>query len=327
MARSMSDTGTVTTSILQSKACLPSRPRGTLASLWARSRPLAFAAHDEFLHGARYRGFEVQQLGPFRRDSDAGHLLVKRAHLRFERLKLLLRNQFSRAFEAFERYAVDDVYARRAAHQQYVRRMSIGIDRQCHLRVLLKSPHLVRVRRGAYEDATAVPVEANGYGTRKPVGPGVRHPGRNGGAKQLLRERLVQYPDHILLSHAALLSSSCLRSQERCWTAGSYPRDTTPEPNVFESTRSNDFISPSSSKRRLPPPRITGCTMSLSSLRSPIRSSDRTRAALPMIVMSLPGCRLSVAIFSATPSLIRAELFHPTSSSVVETTSFCTLFM
>jgi hypothetical protein len=67
--------------------------------------------------------------------------------------------------------------------------------------------------------------------------------------------------------------------------------------------------------------------MSLSSSRSPSRSNDRTRAPLPKIVISLPGCRFSLAISSAMSPLIRVELFHSTSYRVVVSTTLGTLFM
>jgi hypothetical protein len=64
-----------------------------------------------------------------------------------------------------------------------------------------------------------------------------------------------------------------------------------------------------------------------SSTRSP-RSSERRRAPLPRIVISCPGCRLSLAISSATLLLIRVELFYSRGSSrVVEATYLGTLFM
>src|SRR5687768_14207971 len=107
-----------------------------------------------------------------------------------------------------------------------------------------------------------------------------------------------------------------------------YARETTPVVNVLESTSVSPTGSPRSTKRRLPLPRITGWTMSLSSSSSPSSSSDRTRAPLPMIVISLPGLRFSPATPSATSPSTRDELFHPRGSSkVLETTNLGTLFM
>src|SRR5215218_3588619 len=58
-----------------------------------------------------------------------------------------------------------------------------------------------------------------------------------------------------------------------------------------------------------------------------VLSNDRTRAPLPRIVMSLPGCCLSSLISSATSPLIRVEFCHSRGSSrVVETTNLGTLF-
>ena len=64
-------------------------------------------------------------------------------------------------------------------------------------------------------------------------------------------------------------------------------------------------------------------------VQEPLLESDRTRAPLPMIVMSLPGCRFNSEIPSTNSSLlISTELFHSRGSSrVPETTYLRTLFM
>src|SRR5215208_7057844 len=54
--------------------------------------------------------------------------------------------------------------------------------------------------------------------------------------------------------------------------------------------------------------------MRRSSSRRFFCSSDRTRVPLPEIPMSLPGCRLSLSISSATFPPMSVELFHPSGS-------------
>src|SRR5215211_5830483 len=74
-------------------------------------------AVHELLHGARQPALEVQHLRPFRRDRDARHPLVERAHLRLERPKLLLVfHDLPRRVQELGGHAVDDLHARRAAH-------------------------------------------------------------------------------------------------------------------------------------------------------------------------------------------------------------------
>jgi len=66
--------------------------------------------------------------------------------------------------------------------------------------------------------------------------------------------------------------------------------------------------------------------MSRNSSMRPAFISEWTRVALPIILMSPPGCCFSLRISSTTFPLISVELFHSALSRVEETTNFGSLF-
>jgi hypothetical protein len=74
-------------------------------------------------------------------------------------------------------------------------------------------------------------------------------------------------------------------------------------------------------------PRTTGCRKSRSSSTSPALSSERSRVALPLSVMSSPFSRLSRETASLTSSVRTVVFCHLGDSSVADATYFLVLFI
>src|SRR5690349_21673609 len=105
---------------------------------YARIRPrfgLLRTALGEVLDGLWERPLEVDELGPLRRDGDARHRRVHAARTGFELRPLCVTNALGGRREELVRNAVDDLDARRAAHQENQRRLVVGIDGQCRARI------------------------------------------------------------------------------------------------------------------------------------------------------------------------------------------------
>src|SRR5262245_61809933 len=89
---------------------------------------------------------KVQQLGPKRRDLNASHLLVHRAHLRLKGIPLVGSDTLSRGSEVFGRYAIHYIDGGSASYEQNMRRGSVLITGECHLRICFQCRHFGRVR-------------------------------------------------------------------------------------------------------------------------------------------------------------------------------------
>jgi hypothetical protein len=76
-----------------------------------------------------------------------------------------------------------------------------------------------------------------------------------------------------------------------------------------------------------PLPTTSGWIISLNSSITPSPRSERTRVALPLIAMSLPGCCFSFLISATTSSPSSVEFCQVTSLSVFEATYFGRPFM
>src|SRR5919198_461882 len=136
---------------------------------------------DQLLEWSWKSRLKVQQLGPKRRDLNTSHPLVHRAHLRLKSIPLVGSDTLSRCSEVFGRYAVHYIDGGSTSHEQNMRRESVRIDGECHLRVCFQCRHFGRVRNRTKNKLNTVPVETNRDSARKSVGSDVCQPRRDTG--------------------------------------------------------------------------------------------------------------------------------------------------
>src|ERR671937_2536522 len=93
---------------------------------------------DQLLDRSWKSRLKVQQLGPKRRDLNTSHLLVHRAHLSLKSIPFVGSDTLSRGSEVFGRYAIHYIDGGSASHEQHIRRESVRINGECHLRICLQ---------------------------------------------------------------------------------------------------------------------------------------------------------------------------------------------
>ena len=98
-------------------------------------------------------------------------------------------------------------------------------------------------------------------------------------------------------------------------------------PNASELVSVSGTCPSGSLNRRLPPPSTTGKTSRSNRSSRPCRSSQLTRAELPLIPMFWPGCCLSSLIWAVMSPLINVEFCQSAEASVLDTTYFGVLFI
>src|SRR3989441_13104686 len=136
---------------------------------------------DQLLDWRWKSRLKVQHLGPKRRDLNTSHLLVHRAHLRLKSIPLVGSDTLSRCSEVFGRYAIHYVDGGSTSHEQNMRRESVRINGECHLRVCCQCRNFGPVRNRTKDKVKTVPVETNRDRARKTVGSEGCQPRRNTG--------------------------------------------------------------------------------------------------------------------------------------------------
>src|SRR3989441_9563315 len=124
---------------------------------------------DQLLDWRWKSRLKVQHLGPKRRDLNTSHLLVHRALLGLKSIPLVGADTLSRCSEVFGRHAIHYVDGSSTSHEQNMRRESVRINGECHLRICFQCRHFGRVRNRAKHKLNTVPVETYRNRARKSV--------------------------------------------------------------------------------------------------------------------------------------------------------------
>src|SRR3989442_3447533 len=143
---------------------------GQLAMLEPACEPRSLARPaDQLLDWSWKSRLKVQQLGPKRRDLNPSHLLVHRAHLGLKSIPLVGADTLSRCREVFGRHALHYIDGGSTSHEQNMRRESVRINGECHLRICFQCRHFWRVRERAKHKLNTVPVGTYRDRARKSV--------------------------------------------------------------------------------------------------------------------------------------------------------------